>query len=241
MTTEAITIKLKDLDVEVIQKNIKNVHLSVYPPNGRVKVSAPRTMAIDTIRVFLISKLAWIKKQQEKLRKQERETERDYIDRESHYFNGNRYLLKIVETSGPARVELKARIIELYIRPGASIEKRQAVLNAWYRQHLKNAIPKIIQKYEKSIKVQVREFGIKKMKTKWGACNPAAQRIWLNLELAKKPPECLEYIVVHEMVHLLERRHNSRFVSFMNVFMPNWSYCKDELNRLPIRHEHWGY
>lgn len=241
MTIESHTMKLNDLDVEIVQKDIKNVHLSVYPPNGRVKVSAPHAMSLDTLRVYVISKLAWIKKQQAKLRGQEREAPREYMDRESHYFNGKRYLLKVIESEKPTKVELKPQAIELHIRPGTSTAKRQLFLSEWYRQQLKNDIPKIISKYEKLLGVEVREFGVKKMRTKWGTCNPDAKRIWLNLELAKKPAECLEYIVVHEMVHLLEKTHNDRFVSLINKFIPKWKFYKDELNRLPVSHVEWGY
>lgn len=236
-----MNLKLNELDIEVIQKDIKHVHLSVYPPNGRIKVSAPESMCMDNIRVFVISKLSWIKKQQEKLCAQERETPREYIERESHYFNGKRYLLEIIEHEDPARIELKHNAIELYIKPCMPIEKRNTILNEWYRQYLKNIIPDIIQKYEKIMDVKVNEFGVKKMKTKWGTCNPEAKRIWLNLELAKKPTECLEYIIVHEMAHLIEPTHNERFISLVNQFMPKWKFHRDELNRLPVRHENWKY
>ncbi len=241
MTIKAHKMILNDFDVEVVQKDIKNVHLSVYPPNGRVKVSAPLTMSFDTLRVYVISKLGWIRKQQIKLRSQVREAAREYIDRESHFFNGKRFLLKIVESEKAAKVELKHKSIELHIKPGTSTEKRQLLLNEWYRQQLKNILPGIINKYEKMMKVEVREFGVKRMRTKWGTCNPDAKRIWLNLELAKKPTECLEYIVVHEMVHLLERTHNDRFVSLMNEFLPKWKFYRDELNRLPVKNENWKY
>jgi predicted metal-dependent hydrolase len=237
VTTEIVNIKLNDTNVEVIQKNIKHIHLRVYPPNGRVKVSAPESMAMDTIRVFVISKLDWIKKQQIKLRAQAREAPREYVDRESHYFNGKRYLLEVIEHNSPAKVRLNSQTIELFVRPQTPIEKRQSLLNEWYRKQLKSAVPQIIKKYEKLMDVSVCEFGIKLMKTKWGTCNPKAKRIWLNLELAKKPSECLEYIVVHEMVHLLEHSHNSRFVNYMDKFMPKWRLYKEELNRLSVRHE----
>jgi predicted metal-dependent hydrolase len=215
MTTEIEKLKLNDLNVEVIQKNIKHLHLRVCPPNGRVKVSAPESMAMNVIRVFVISKLNWIKKQQIKLRAQAREAPREYVDRENHYFSGKCYLLKVIEHNAPAKVKLNSQTIELFVRPQTPIEKRRSLLNEWYRQQLKSVVPQIIEKYEKLMDVSVCEFGIKLMKTKWGTCNPKAKRIWLNLELAKKPSECLEYIVVHEMVHLLEQSHNSRFVSYM--------------------------
>ena len=239
MNTETARIKLVELDIEVIRKNIKNVHLSVYPPHGSVKLSAPYSMALETIRVFLASKLGWIRKQQKKLRGQERESPRDYVDRESHYYNGRRYLLKVIEHDAPARIELKPKTIELYVRPGTSREKRKKVVNEWNRQQLKQSIPGLIRKYERLMGVEIHDFGVKKMKTKWGTCNVEAKRIWLNLELAKKPGKYLEYVVVHEMAHLLESTHNDRFVSLMDQFMPKWKFYRDELNRLPVGHEDW--
>lgn len=234
-------LQLGNIAIDVVQKDIKNIHLSVYPPTGRVRISAPTRMDLDTIRVFAISKLSWIKKQQTKLRNQAREAPREFLNRESHYFNGKRYLLQIAERDAPPRVELKHRKIELHVRPQSSNEKMKSILDEWYRQQLKGSLPALIQKWEKKMNVRVNEFGIKKMRTKWGTCNRDAKRIWLNLELAKKPGECLEYIVVHEMVHLLERNHNDRFVSHMNKFMPKWRFYKEELNRMPLRHENWGY
>lgn len=234
-------LQLGNITVDVVQKDIKNIHLSVYPPAGRVRISAPLRMDLDTIRVFAVSKLNWIKKQQTKLRNQEREAHREFLSRESHYFNGKRYLLKVIEKDAGPRVELKHSKIELYVRPQTSRDKMKSILDEWYRKQLKASLPALIEKCERKINVQINEFGVKKMKTKWGACNREAKRIWLNLELAKKPAECLEYIVAHEMVHLLERNHNDRFVSLMDEFMPKWRFYKDELNRLPVRHEDWNY
>ena len=233
-------IQLGELTIEVIRKKIKNVHLSVYPPNGTIRVSAPDTLSLETIRVFLVSKLGWIRKQQEKLRTQERESAREYVDRESHFFNGNRYLLKVIEHDAPAKVELKPKTIELHVKPGTSKEKRQVIVNEWNRKQLKKSIPAIIRKYEKLMNVKIHDFGVKKMKTKWGTCNVGAKRIWLNLELAKKPGEYLEYVVVHEMAHLLEPTHNNRFITLMDQFMPKWKFYRDELNRLPVGHEDWS-
>jgi len=232
---------LGDISIEVEQKDIKNIHLSVYPPVGRVRIAAPSRMDIDTIRVYAISKLRWIKKQQEKLKNQEREAPREFLNKESYYFNGNRYLLSIVEKNAPPMVKIEHSTIKMYIRPGTSIMKMRIILDEWYRTQLKNHARTIIKEWEDKIDIKVNEFGIKKMKTKWGTCNREAKRIWLNLELAKKPLECLEYIVVHEIVHLLERNHNDRFVSLMNKFMPKWHFYRDELNRLPVRHEKWKY
>jgi predicted metal-dependent hydrolase len=234
-------IQLGDITVEVTQKDIKNVHLSVYPPLGQVKIAAPNRMDLDTIRIYAISKLSWIRKQQAKIKAQKREAPREYLTKESHYYLGKRYLLKVIEHNSSPIVKLKHNTIELYIRPETDTTKRKEILDDWYRTQLKKLVPKYISKWEKAMDVKVNEFGIKKMKTKWGTCNIEAKRIWLNLELAKKPVSCLEYIVIHEMTHLLERNHNSRFVALMNRFLPNWKEVKEELNRLPVSHTEWGY
>lgn len=234
-------IELGNIVIEVEQKDIKNIHLSVYPPNGKVKIAAPERMDLDTIRVFAISKLRWIKKQQETFRNQEREAPREYLTKESHYFQGKRYLLKVKEHDSIPKVILKHNEIELFVRPNTTLEKRKEILDEWYRSELKKVIPKLIEKWEKKIGVQSNEIGIRKMRTKWGTCNTETKRIWINLELAKKPLECLEYIIVHELTHLLERRHNDIFVNYMNEFMPKWRFYRDELNRLPFRHTDWKY
>jgi predicted metal-dependent hydrolase len=241
VTTDIATMRLNDLDVEVIHKNIKNVHLSVYPPDGKVKVSAPVSMTPDTVRVFVISKLGWIKKQQTKLRLQEREAPREYIDRESHYVWGKRYLLKVDEKDAPPAIELKHSRMILSVRPGTSRERKQAILEAWYRENLKQTVPALIEKWQSRMGVQVKRYYMQRMKTKWGSCSFHTGNIRLNTELAKKPLACLEYIVVHEMTHLLEPTHNSRFIALMDQFMPKWRFYRDELNRLPVRHEDWGY
>ena len=220
-------VVIGDIPVDVVLKDIRNIHLSVHPPAGRVRLSAPVGMDINTLRLYAISRLGWIKKQQRKLCGQERETPREYLNRESHYLWGKRYLLKIVEREAPSAVDVQHSAILLYIRPDASQEKKQSVLDAWYRKQLKAAIPDLIALWEKRVVVRVNEFGIKKMKTKWGTCNPDARRIWVNLELAKKPKECLEYIVVHEMVHLLEHHHNERFIALMDAILPKWRSLRE--------------
>lgn len=231
-----------ELTIDVIRKEIKNMHLAVYPPTGRVRLAAPLTVSDESLRLFAISKLGWIKRHQRHFARQERETPREYIDRESHYFNGKRYLLRVRETQGPIVIQLNGkRYLDLYVKANSQIEQREKALHDWQRAHLKKHIPLLIEKYEASMGVEVRSWGVKRMKTKWGSCNREAGRIWLNLELAKKPLACLEYIVVHEMVHLLERHHNARFMSLMDRFLPNWRQLRDELNRLPVAHADWGY
>lgn len=234
-------IHLGDIAVDVVLKDIKNIHLSVHPPVGKVRIAAPLRMDLDTIRVFAITKLAWIKSQQKKLREQERETPREYLDRESHYVWGKRYLLKLVEKDAAPTVELKHNKMILQLRPAASHEKKQEVLDAWYREQLKAAVPPLVAKWEKALEVTAGKVFVQKMKTKWGSCNPASRSIRFNTDLAKKPPECLEYIVVHELVHLLERTHNTRFTALMDTFMPRWMQFKEQLNQLPVRHENWDY
>ena len=234
-------INLGDIAVDVIQKGIKNIHLSVHPPTGKVRIAAPLRMDVDTIRVFAISKLGWIKKQQDKLRRQEREVPREYLDRESHYYLGKRYLLKVVEEDAAPRVELKHATMVLYVRPGADEDKKQSIVDEWYRRQLKEETQPLVAKWQRRLGVSVERFSIRKMKTMWGSCTPKSKAILLNLELAKKPPACLEYIVVHELVHLLEPTHNSRFVALMDRFLPQWRFHREELNRLPVRHEQWRY
>jgi predicted metal-dependent hydrolase len=238
MVTE---LKLGDIAVEVVKKDIKNLHLSVYPPAGRVRISAPLRMNLDTIRVFAISKLGWIKQQQKKLQEQERETPREYLELESHYVWGKRYLLEVIESGGVPAVELNHTRMRLRVRSGAGEEKRQAVVEEWYREQLRRALPALITKWEPRIGVKVEKFFVQRMKTKWGSCNTESRRIRLNTDLAKKPPACLEYIVVHEMVHILEPEHNDRFMTLIDQFMPKWRFYRAELNRLPLRHSDWDY
>ena len=237
----ATTFALGEFDVDVVKKDIKNIHLSVYPPSGRVRISAPLRMDLDTIRVFAISKLGWIKQQRKKFREQEREYPREYLDRESHYLWGKRYLLKIIEQDTAPEVVLKHRQIVLKIRPESSDEKKDAILDQWYRGQLKQAVPALIAKWEPLIGVRVERFFVQRMKTKWGSCNSALHRIRLNTDLAKKPIDCLEYIVVHEMMHILAPTHNHRFMALMARFMPQWQMHREMLNRLPVRHETWAY
>lgn len=234
-------IIINDLIIDVVQKKIKNLHLSVYPPNGTVKVAAPEQMDIDSIRIYIISKLDWIKKQQARFVEQERITTRDYINRESHYYLGKRYLLNIIESDQPHRVEIKYRKLNLYVSYNSSKEKRREILECWYRKSLREIAKKLIQKWEIAMHIKVDSFHIKKMKTMWGACNIEAKRIWVNLELAQKDISCIEYIVVHEMVHLLERNHNQNFTAYMNRFLPEWKVLRDTLNKTPLNHQEWLY
>lgn len=234
-------IDLSNMQIEVVRKDIKNLHLSVLPPKGKVRIAAPRQMSLDTIRVFAISKLAWIRSQQRKMLSQEREAPREYLDRESHYVWGRRYLLKRVEKNAAPIVELKHNRLVIQMRPGTNKARSEEILDRWYRDQLRAALPVLIAKWEPMIGVAVGCVYVQRMKTKWGSCNSASRSIRLNTDLAKKPPECLEYIVVHEMAHLLEPTHNSRFTTLMDLFLPRWQHLRKLLNELPVRHEEWGY
>lgn len=235
-------IDVNGLIVDVVRKNIKNLHIGVYPPTGRIRVAAPLRINDEAVRLAVISRLSWIKRQRLKFEEQERQTKREYVSGESHYFLGTRYLLNVIYRDKPGKVIVRnKKIIDLYVRSDNNIARRELVMSAWYRAHLRQAVPQLVEKWEKIIDVEVADCGIKRMKTKWGSCTIEAGRIWLNLELAKKSPHCLEFIVVHEMVHLLERHHNERFVDFMNKFLPQWRQYREELNRAPLAHAEWKY
>lgn len=235
-------ISVAGLDVDVVRKDIKNLHLGVYPPEGRVRIAAPLHLDDDAVRMAVISKITWIRRQQKRFKDQRRQSPREYISRESHYFLGQRYLLNVIEQDGSSRVEIRNKsLIDLYVPQGSDRSKKERVLTEWYRREIKAIIPPLIEKWEPLLGVDVAEWGVKRMKTRWGSCNVEARRIWLNLELIKKPPHCLEYIVVHEMVHLLERHHTDRFKELMDHFMPQWQMYRDELNQTPLGHETWTY
>ncbi len=223
-------IQIEDITIEIEWKKIKNLHLRVYPPHGDVRITAPMRLGLDPVRQFALSKLEWIRKHKKKIAERGQAAPCRFISGESHYYRGECYMLELIEMDAKPQVEIEDGTLKLYVRPGADEEKRKAVMDDFYRYQLRQILPDIISKWEKEMKVRVSEFGIKKMKTKWGTCNRKARRIWINLELAKKPPQCLEYIVVHELAHLLERYHNSVFYGYMDKFLPQWHTYKKILN-----------
>lgn len=240
MSTEQI--KIGNVEIDVVRKDIKNMHLAVYPPKGRIRLAAPIKTDYEVVRLFAISKLGWIKKHVKNFKNQQRETPRTFVSGESHYFQGKRYLLEVIERKGNSKIEQSgSKKLKMYVRPETSQSKRAEIMKEWYRKKLKAEIPALLEKWEKIIGVNAHEWGVKHMRTKWGACTIEAKRVWLNLELAKKPLVCLEYIIVHELVHLLERHHSDRFVAYMDRFMPKWRLYRDQLNQLPVAHEDWGY
>ena len=239
---ERYHIDISGISVEVVRKDIKHFYIGVHPPNGRVRVSAPLHFDEDAVRMALITRLAWIRQKQAEFAKQERQSEREFVTGESHYFAGRRYRLDVIEQDCPPKVWLPNNTkIALSVRPGSDRAKRGAVMQRWYRQHLRAEVPPLLEKWEPKLGVSVNEVRIKRMKTLWGSCNIGAKRIWLNLELAKKPKSCLAYVLVHEMVHLLERDHNDRFRALMDKFLPQWRTYRDTLNRAPLAHEDWRY
>lgn len=242
MTTDAHKIEVGGITIEILRKEIKNLHVGVYPPNGRVRVAAPLRMDDDAVRLAVISRLGWIRRQQASFKQQERQSAREMVTGESHFFQGRRYRLDVIERGSPSSVRLvNNTTMVLHVRPGTDPDKRETVLLRWYRKQLRQQLPPLLAKWQPKVGVQVAQLRIKKMKTRWGSCNAEARRIWLNLELAKKPTLCLEYILVHEMVHLLERHHNERFKTLMDTLMPSWRMYREELNRAPLAHEAWRY
>lgn len=242
MSTNSCMLQVGNIEALVVRKPIKNLHLAVLPPAGKVRVSAPLSMRDDAIRTLLATRLGWIKRQQEKFRNQERQTLREYVSGESHYYWGKRYRLDVVCHVKPPGVAVNGKEkISLSVRPNSDRNKREQVMLEWYRKELRNVATGLIERWQKVIGVPLKEWGIKRMKTRWGTCNYKAGRIWLNLELAKKPEHCLEFIIVHEMTHLLERRHNDRFKAYLDRFIPQWRHYKEELNRTVLSYEKWEY
>lgn len=242
MNTKQRYIEVRGLAIEIVHKDIRNLHVGVYPPSGRVRVAAPLRINDEAVRLAIISRLAWIRRQRDHFTSQERQSQREFVTGESHYFQGRRYRLSVIERDGRALVHLaNNRTIQLFVAPGTDADTREAMVQKWYRRSLQKQIPKLLAKWEAKVGVSNCEVRIRRMKTRWGSCNANARRIWLNLELAKKSSACLEYIFVHEMVHLSERHHNERFRALMDSLMPNWRLFREELNRAPLAHENWKY
>lgn len=244
MTTEATTyrIEVRGMSVAVVRKDIKNLHLGVYPPNGRVRVATPLRLDDEAVRLAVVSRLGWIRRKQAEFEQQHRQSQREFVTGESHYFEGRRYRLDVIERDKPPTVRLLNNTrMALGVRPGTHRAKRETIMNDWYRRQLRTRLPKLLEKWESKIGEPVADVGIRKMKTYWGTCNKDARRIWLNLELVKKPVSCLEFILVHEMVHLIERHHSDRFRDLMDEYMPQWRIHRDTLNRAPLAHAEWRY
>jgi predicted metal-dependent hydrolase len=240
MSTASAYLTVRGIDIDVVYKDIKNLHLAVYPPLGRVRIAAPRRLEEEHLRLAVIQRLPWIKLQRQRLQDAARQSEREVVSGESHYVWGLRRRLKVVEVPGRARFELERQRLALYVPAGTDSSTRQKLLRDWQRLQLRSAIPPLIERWQPIVGRQVARWSIRRMKTKWGSCSPETGHVWLNLELVKKPPRCLEYIVVHEMTHLLESGHDDRFVELMDRFLPDWRSRRDELNSAPLAEESWS-
>ncbi|GJF20374.1 metal-dependent hydrolase [Streptomyces sp. HO565] len=240
MSTASAYLTIAGLGIDVVYKNIKNLHISVYPPVGRVRVAAPERTDEDIIRLAVVQRLPWIKRQREQLQNAARQTKREMLSGETHYVWGRRYRLDVSRTSGNYSVVPKSNTLWVVTPEGSDPDSRRAALDRWYRRQLKAAVPDLLAKWEPVIGVEAERFVVRRMKTKWGSCVANARTIWLNPELAKKNPRCLEYVVVHELTHLLESGHGERFVALMNQFLPDWQARRDELNEAPLADEDWA-
>jgi predicted metal-dependent hydrolase len=240
MSIEAHQITVGGLRVDVVRKRIKNLHLGVYPPHGRVRVAAPLSVSDEAVRLAVVTRMGWIKRQRAKFDAQSRQSARAFVSGETHFFLGQRYRLNLIEGARAGRVHVRnSRSLDLHVRAGSDQAVRERVFLSWYRQELRDRATPVIEKWAVNLKIPAPVWGIKRMKTKWGTCSIEARRIWLNLEMIKKPPQCLEYIVVHEMAHFFERHHSDRFVALMDRLLPQWRTLRDELNREPLGHERW--
>jgi predicted metal-dependent hydrolase len=240
MNIEVRQITVSGLRVDVVRKKIKNLHLGVYPPQGRVRVAAPFGLSDDAVRLAVVNRLAWIKRQRAKFEAQPRQTIRKFVSGETHFYLGRRYRLNVAEGARAASVRVRnSRCLDLLVRAGSDQSTRERVFLAWYRRELRGLAAPLIERWAAKMDIPVPAWGIKRMKTKWGSCNIEAKRIWLNLELIKKPPQCLEYVVVHELTHFFERRHSDQFIALMDGFLPNWRVVRDELNSEPLSEESW--
>ncbi len=241
MTTKAHSLSIGGINVAVVRKDIKNLHVGVYPPDGRVRIAAPLTVSDAAVRSAVAGKLGWIKRQRRNFENQPRESAREVVSGETHYFLGKRYRLRVLVENAPRAVALRRQTIEMRVRPGDDAARRRGVLEEWYREQLRELIPPLMRKWGPRVGAHAAAFGIKRMKTKWGACSIGSRRIWLNLELAKKPPACLEYLVVHELAHLRFRHHDEHFAALMDRLLPKWQHTRRVLNATPLAHAEWEY
>jgi len=242
VTTESYQLKVSGIDIGVTRKDIKNLHINILPPDGRVRVSAPLNMSQESIRLAIVSRLTRIKREQKSMSEYIRESRKEMISGESYYVDGNHYVLDVIEINkSPEIIIRNKKTIELRIRPNTSREKREQIMQEWLRNRMRNNLAELIPKWESIVSVKASYYGIKRMRTKWGSCNSEQKRIWLNLELAKKTPQCLEYVLVHEIIHILEPKHSDRFFELLDEYMPTWRIHRDTLDKPPLVHVDWDY
>jgi predicted metal-dependent hydrolase len=242
MSIKTSALQIGSIEVQVVRKPIKNLHLSILPPDGKVRVSSPLHLKDNAIRTLIATRLSWIHKHRARFTSQARESPREYVSGESHYLFGRRYRLEVVFENTSPRVDLRGKNkIVLRVRPNCSVARREEVVRDWYRTQLKLVLAELLEKWSAQIGVHPSLYGIKRMKTRWGTCHHETRRIWLNLELAKKPIPCVEYVVVHELLHLIEQSHNERFLGLMTSHLPTWQSSKEELNRFILASEKWNH
>lgn len=240
MSTASAYLTIRGIEIDVIYKDIKNLHIGVYPPLGRVRVAAPTRLNDDQVRLAVIQRLPWIKRQREQLKAAPRQTEREMITGESHYVWGLRKRLKVVERNGRTHLEVDGDRLLLYTSGQTTAGQRRTALDQWYRGQLREAIPAVLNTWEQKLEVSVPKWTIRRMKTKWGSCSRETRHLWFNVELAKKHPDCLEYVVVHEMAHYFERNHGELFTKLMDKYLPDWRSRRDSLNGSPLAQEEWS-
>lgn len=241
MNTERSHMRVGGIEVEVVRKQIKNLHLGVYPPSGRVRVAAPPTVSDEAIRIAIVTRMGWIKRQQAKFAAQARQGARSYVSGETHYHLGTAYRLRLIVRQGPSGVRIVGDRLEISVPPGKDREFREKVMQRWQRQELRERLIPLVGHWASVFDVAIPDFGIKRMRTKWGSCNAAARRIWLNLELVKKPAACIDYLVAHEIAHLIERSHGEGFIALLDRHVPRWRVIRDELNAEALGHEEWNH
>ena len=242
MSTDSFSLEVQGLEFEVNKKDIKNLHINILPPNGHVRISAPLDMSTESIRLAIVTRLSKIKKEISEMKSYSRESQREMISGESHYVDGNRFLLEVVEKNAkPEIIISKKKILQLQVRPNTIRVKREQILNEWHRSRIRESLENLIPKWEEIVGAKAEFYGIKKMRTKWGSCSTAKKRIWLNLELSKKHPDCLEYVLVHELIHLFEATHSQRFFDLIDIYMPSWKIHKATLDEPPLMHVDWDY
>jgi predicted metal-dependent hydrolase len=236
------TLTVSGIRVELVRNEIKNIHIGVYPPHGRVRIAVPLHIDNEAARLAIVNKLPWLKRQIAAFDKQQRLSDPEAVTGESWYLFGQRYRLRVTDTAGKPEVVRSTKTrIDLHVPLGCSRTERLRILDRWYRTQLREVADSLFTEWELRVGVKANFWGIKRMKTKWGSCNHKASRIWINAELAKKPIECLEFIIVHELIHLIEPSHNEKFLKLMDKHLPNWETIRKTLNSNPLAHEKWQY
>jgi predicted metal-dependent hydrolase len=239
--TEAASISIRGLDAEIVRKPIKNLHIGVYPPDGRLRVAAPIELDVTAVRAAIVRRLPWIRRHRKAFQEQARESKREFVSGETHWLLGRRYRLQVVPSAGRGGVRIvHGRKLELRCPPGAALEVRSAILDRWYRRTVRGRLPALVDKWASVLDVPPPKVGIRRMKTKWGSASTKTHRIWVNLELVKKPERALDYVVLHELAHLVERHHGERFQGLLDLHMPKWRFVKAELGSLPLAHDTWA-